>query len=83
MGTIKKSNGRKLLVASIGVATVSLTASCFGSVGNLMVTPRRDAGFVFFDDDAGPADAGTLDAGPLDAGEEDAGEADAGEDAGS
>ena len=77
--------GRKLLVASVGVATLSF-AGCgeiFGSSGNLMSPPSCrydntcDSGEAL--EDAGPVDAGPADAGQTDAGESDAGESDGGE----
>jgi hypothetical protein len=66
---------RKLLVASIGVATLSF-AGCgevFGSSGNLMAPPR-----CTFDNTCDGGEA-VEDAGPVDAGQTDAGESDGGE----
>lgn len=85
MGTAKKPKSRKLLLASIGVATVTLGATLAGGcVGNLVAPPfeedagaPRDGGHANLHPDAG-VDAGAEDAGDMDAGAEDAGDTDAG-----
>jgi hypothetical protein len=75
-----KSKGRKLLAATIGVATVNIAAGCFPLVGNLMPCRTTDCSNTSpYDsgsserEDAAVRDAGERDASP-DAGDEDAGE---------
>jgi hypothetical protein len=84
-----RNKGRKLLAATVGLATVHFASACF-RVGNLVCDAScgadyypRDTGVVRFD--SGPRDAGEPDAGDIDASDDagvDDGGADAGDDAG-
>lgn len=69
--TRRRKRTKKLLVATVGLATINFAGCGGGTVGNLIIPPGCEA--------TGRCDAGPNDAGPKDTGQADAGEPDSGE----
>jgi len=76
--TKARFTARPLLVASVGIAMLSMGACGGFTSGNLMVPRCPDGGFDNTGHDCEPVDAGTKDAGPNDGGTKDAGTDDGG-----